>query len=63
MGLRFGLWYDFRNPPRWRRDPTTLYAEILDQIVRAEALGWDDVWLSEHHFVDDDYTPSLLPLG
>jgi probable F420-dependent oxidoreductase len=63
MGLRFGLWYDFRNPPRWRRGPTALYAAILDQIARAEALGWDDVWLSEHHFVDDDYTPSLLPLG
>lgn len=41
--LRFGLWYDFRNPPAWRQEPTRLYREILDQIVRAEAIGWDDV--------------------
>jgi alkanesulfonate monooxygenase SsuD/methylene tetrahydromethanopterin reductase-like flavin-dependent oxidoreductase (luciferase family) len=61
--LRFGLWYDFRNPPRWRQDPTRLYRGILDQIARAEALGWDDVWLSEHHFIDDGYTPSMLPLA
>jgi alkanesulfonate monooxygenase SsuD/methylene tetrahydromethanopterin reductase-like flavin-dependent oxidoreductase (luciferase family) len=61
--LRFGLWYDFRNPPQWRQDPTALYRGILDQIVRAEALGWDDVWLSEHHFIEDGYTPSMLPLA
>jgi alkanesulfonate monooxygenase SsuD/methylene tetrahydromethanopterin reductase-like flavin-dependent oxidoreductase (luciferase family) len=62
-GLRFGLYYDFRNPPQWRRDPTALYNSILAQIARAEALGWDDVWLSEHHFVEDGYTPSCLPLA
>jgi probable F420-dependent oxidoreductase len=61
--LRFGLWYDFRNPPQWRQDPAQLYRGILDQVVRAEALGWDDVWLSEHHFIDDGYTPSMLPLA
>lgn len=62
-GLRFGLWYDFRNPPQWRQDDPALYRAILDQIVRAEALGWDDVWLSEHHFLEDGYTPSMLPLA
>jgi alkanesulfonate monooxygenase SsuD/methylene tetrahydromethanopterin reductase-like flavin-dependent oxidoreductase (luciferase family) len=61
--LAFGLWYDFRNPPRWHRDPADLYARILAQIERAEALGWDDVWISEHHFVEDGYTPSTLALA
>lgn len=61
--LRFGLWYDFRNPPQWRQDPARLYRAIFDQAARAEALGWDDVWLSEHHFLDDGYTPSMLPLA
>lgn len=61
--LRFGLWYDFRNPPEWRQDPARLYESIVAQCVRAEALGWDDVWLSEHHFVEDGYTPSMLPLA
>jgi alkanesulfonate monooxygenase SsuD/methylene tetrahydromethanopterin reductase-like flavin-dependent oxidoreductase (luciferase family) len=61
--MRFGLWYDFRNPPQWRQDPTRLYRGIFAQIERAEALGWDDVWLSEHHFIADGYTPSMLPLA
>jgi len=61
--MRFGLWYDFRNPPQWKQDSTALYREIIEQCVRAEALGWDDIWLSEHHFIDDGYTPSMLPLG
>jgi probable F420-dependent oxidoreductase len=61
--LRFGLWYDFRNPPEWRQDPTKLYESIIAQTARAEELGWDDVWLSEHHFIEDGYTPSMLPLA
>jgi probable F420-dependent oxidoreductase len=61
--LRFGLWYDFRNPPEWRQDPTRLYEATIAQAARAELLGWDDVWLSEHHFIEDGYTPSMLPLA
>lgn len=59
--VRFGLWYDFRNPPAWRRPYEQIYAEILDQISWAEEVGFDNVWLSEHHFVEDGYCPSLLP--
>ncbi len=54
----FGLWYDFRNPAQWKRPFSTLYAEALDQIAWAESLGVDSVWLTEHHFCDDGYTPS-----
>ena len=61
--LRFGLWYDFRNPPQWRRDNTEIYHACFDQIVRAEALGFDDIWLSEHHFLEDCYSPSMLAIG
>jgi len=32
--LRFGLWYDFRNPLEWRKSSDRLYREILDQIAR-----------------------------
>jgi alkanesulfonate monooxygenase SsuD/methylene tetrahydromethanopterin reductase-like flavin-dependent oxidoreductase (luciferase family) len=59
--LRFGLWYDFRNPAQWRQPADRLYREILDQIAWGEKNGFDDVWLSEHHFVDDGYLPSILP--
>jgi alkanesulfonate monooxygenase SsuD/methylene tetrahydromethanopterin reductase-like flavin-dependent oxidoreductase (luciferase family) len=59
--VRFGLWYDFRNPNgRFFED---FYAETLDQIVWAEELGYRSVWLTEHHFVDDGYTPSPLVIG
>lgn len=61
--LRFGLWYDFRNPPAWRRPYDRVYAEILEQVAWAEDLGFDDVWLSEHHFVDDGYSPALMPIA
>jgi len=61
--LRFGLWYDFRNPSQWRRPYDQLYSEILDQIAWAENNGFDDVWLSEHHFIDDGYLPSMLPVA
>jgi alkanesulfonate monooxygenase SsuD/methylene tetrahydromethanopterin reductase-like flavin-dependent oxidoreductase (luciferase family) len=62
-GLRFGLWYDFRNPVQWARDSSDLYQQVIDQVVRAEELGWDDAWLSEHHFIDDGYLPSCLPVA
>ena len=61
--IRFGLWYDFRNPPAWKRPYDQLYNEIIDQIVWGEENGFDDIWLSEHHFIEDGYSPSLLPIA
>lgn len=61
--LRFDLWYDFRNPSQWHQSPDRLYAETLDQIAWAENHGFDDVWLSEHHFIEDGYLPSILPVA
>ncbi len=61
--VRFGLWYDFRNPSQWRQPSDRLYGEILDQIAWGENNGFDDVWLSEHHFIDDGYLPSPLPVA
>lgn len=61
--IRFGMWYDFRNPPAWKRPYDQLYNEIIDQIVWGEENGFDDIWLSEHHFIEDGYSPSLLPIA
>ena len=61
--IRFGLWYDFRNPAQWRQPADRLYREILDQIAWAENKGFDDVWLSEHHFIEDGYLPAILPVA
>jgi len=62
QAMRFGLWYDFRNPPQWAQPFDRLYAETLEHIAEAERLGFDDIWTSEHHFTEDGYSPSLLPL-
>ncbi len=61
--MNFGLWYDFRNPEAWRRPFDAFYADTLAQIERAENLGFDSIWLTEHHFCDDGYTPSPLVLA
>lgn len=63
MPVNFGLWYDFRNPPQWRRPFGKMYAEYLAQIERAEAAGFGSVWLTEHHFCEDGYTPSPLVIA
>jgi len=60
--VNFGLWYDFRNPAQWRQPWERFYAERLQQITQAEQSGFDSVWLTEHHFCDDGYTPSPLLL-
>ncbi|WP_308252142.1 LLM class flavin-dependent oxidoreductase [Pseudonocardia sp. KRD291] len=58
----FGLWYDFRNPDP-DRPFSRFYAEVLDQIAWAESLGLGSVWLTEHHFCDDGYSPSPFVLA
>ncbi len=63
MTLRFGVLWPFRNP-EWARVPwEELYRTHLDLIVDSERLGFDNAWLTEHHFVDDGYSPSLLPIA
>jgi probable F420-dependent oxidoreductase len=59
--IRFGVWYDFRNPPRWQRPYAELYRETLEQIEWAESAGFESVQLSEHHVTDEGYLPSLFP--
>lgn len=52
-----------QRDPRDARTDADLYADVLDLATYAEELGFDSLWLSEHHFVDDGYMPSLLPVA
>ena len=61
--INFGLWYDFRNPARWRVPFEQLYAQTLEQISWAEGIGFESVWLTEHHFCADGYAPSPLVIA
>ena len=36
------------------------YEESLEEVTRAEALGFDSVWMEEHHSVANHYWPSPL---
>jgi probable F420-dependent oxidoreductase len=36
------------------------YRDALEEVVRAEDLGFDSVWMEEHHLVVDHYWPSPL---
>jgi alkanesulfonate monooxygenase SsuD/methylene tetrahydromethanopterin reductase-like flavin-dependent oxidoreductase (luciferase family) len=60
---RFGLLYDMRNPPDLGRSYEQLYAETLEQVAWAEGLGYESVWLTEHHFSSDGYSTSPIPLA
>ena len=62
MKLGFGLITCQRYPGDPRSD-ADLYREALELSEEAERLGFDSVWTSEHHFQDDAYMPSLLPVS
>lgn len=61
--MKFGLYFAFRNPKQWFRPWEDIYAEAFQQMAYAEELGYDAVWLTEHHFVEDGYSPSVLPIA
>ena len=54
----FGLSVDYRNPPQWAQPWAAYYAEMAELAVAAEALGYDELWIPEHHFAADGYAPS-----
>jgi alkanesulfonate monooxygenase SsuD/methylene tetrahydromethanopterin reductase-like flavin-dependent oxidoreductase (luciferase family) len=61
--MRVGTIVGFQNPQRWRIDWPELYRSTLDFVCEAEQLGFDAVWLTEHHFADDGYCPALMPVA
>src|SRR5437763_15075062 len=61
--LRFGVAHDFRCPPGSTYRLEDVYAQTIEQLRVLDALGIDLVWFSEHHFVEDGYLPSFVPVA
>ena len=61
--LRFGVAHDFRCPPGSAHTLQDVYAQTMEQIALLDRLGLDLVWFSEHHFVEDGYLPSFVPVA
>jgi alkanesulfonate monooxygenase SsuD/methylene tetrahydromethanopterin reductase-like flavin-dependent oxidoreductase (luciferase family) len=60
--VRFGVGlFSLQNtamlPMHWGR----AYRDLRDYARLMEELGYDELWLSEHHFFYDGYCPALLP--
>ena len=59
--MRFGVgYYTMQSPPHKKRPHRELYEEMLEEVSMADQMGFDSAWVSEHHFLEDGYCPSLL---
>jgi alkanesulfonate monooxygenase SsuD/methylene tetrahydromethanopterin reductase-like flavin-dependent oxidoreductase (luciferase family) len=59
--MKFGAMFLLAKPEG--RTDSQVYSEALEQIELADRLGFDSVWLAEHHFVDYGICPSTLSLA
>jgi len=59
MTLRLGLGvFSMQSVPQRPDHHMKLYRDLLEDAELAEALGFDSIWLSEHHFWFDGYCPA-----
>jgi alkanesulfonate monooxygenase SsuD/methylene tetrahydromethanopterin reductase-like flavin-dependent oxidoreductase (luciferase family) len=56
VGL-FSLQCTAMQPTHW----AAAYSDMREHAALMEELGYDELWLSEHHFFYDGYCPALLP--
>ena len=61
--VKVGYQFDFRNPPNSGRGFRDLYDAMFSQVDAVEAAGFNSIWLTEHHFTDDGYLPSMMPVA
>lgn len=52
--MRFGLFYELQMPRPWETGAEhRLFNETLDQFELADRLGYDYIWMVEHHFLEE----------
>jgi alkanesulfonate monooxygenase SsuD/methylene tetrahydromethanopterin reductase-like flavin-dependent oxidoreductase (luciferase family) len=63
MTLRIGFGLITAQVPTWAKHSVVdEYADTLAMTRLVEDLGYDSIWVSEHHLAEDSYLPSTLPL-
>jgi len=61
MNLRLGAGiFSMQSVPQRPDHHVKLYRDLLEDAELVESLGFDSIWLSEHHFWFDGYCPSDL---
>ena len=58
--MKFGSYHTYQVPP-WTTTER-VFAEELERVQLAEALGFDSVWVPEQHFFDYCASPDALDL-
>ena len=52
--MKFGLLYELEMPRPWtKQKEREIFHEALEQIVLAEEMGFEYVWMVEHHFLTE----------
>jgi alkanesulfonate monooxygenase SsuD/methylene tetrahydromethanopterin reductase-like flavin-dependent oxidoreductase (luciferase family) len=55
--MRVNLISDLRNPPQWARPWDEHYGVLFERFEEADRLGIEGIFLEEHHFFEDGYSP------
>lgn len=55
--MRISMRFDLRHPPQGA-DKASLYAAMLDICEWGDGLGFEEVFIGEHHAAEDGYIPS-----
>ena len=61
--IKFGYVMGFRNPRELSKlGDADFYTAMFEQIEYLDQAGFDTIWTTEHHFVDDGYLSSVMPM-
>lgn len=59
--MKFGGFYEHQLPRPWTRDSEyKLFQNALDQVELSDRVGYDYIWATEHHFLEE-YAHSSAP--
>ncbi len=59
--MKFGVFFLLQSPGA--RPSAAVYHRALEEMAYADELGFDSVWLAEHHFSNYGYCPNPLTLA